>query len=69
MSSCGSNTAIAGPVVVTPGAVDKHVASIFARLGPEQSDTDSRRVLAVLRYLGGRHPRTSCPDMARRQLI
>jgi DNA-binding NarL/FixJ family response regulator len=53
MAEGRSNTAIASALVVTPGAVEKHVASIFAKLGLEQSDTDNRRVLAVLRYLGG----------------
>jgi DNA-binding NarL/FixJ family response regulator len=53
MAEGRSNTAIASALVVTPGAVEKHVASIFAKLGLEQSDIDNRRVLAVLRYLGG----------------
>jgi hypothetical protein len=37
--------------VVSTGAVEKHVASIFAKLGLPQSESDNRRVLAVLRYL------------------
>jgi hypothetical protein len=38
--------------VVSPGAVEKHAAGIFAKLGLPPSDGDNRRVLAVLRYLG-----------------
>jgi DNA-binding NarL/FixJ family response regulator len=51
MAEGRSNAAIAGALVVSPGAVEKHVASIFAKLGLPPSDTDNRRVLAVLRYL------------------
>ena len=40
-------------MVVSPGAVEKHVASIFAKLGLPPADSDNRRVLAVLRYLEG----------------
>ena len=36
----------------TLGTAEKHVASIFAKLGPPACQTDNRRVLAVLRYLG-----------------
>lgn len=46
-----SNAAIADTLVVTPGAVEKHITSIFAKLElPAQAD-DHRRVLAVLAYL------------------
>jgi DNA-binding NarL/FixJ family response regulator len=51
MAEGRSNAAIAAGLVVSGGAVEKHVASIFAKLGLPQSDTDNRRVLAVLRYL------------------
>ena len=43
--------AIADRLVVTEGAVEKHISSIFAKLGLATSDTEHRRVLAVLRYL------------------
>ena len=51
MAEGRSNTAIAGALVVTERAVEKHVANIFAKLGLPPSSSDSRRVLAVLRYL------------------
>jgi DNA-binding NarL/FixJ family response regulator len=37
--------------VVTERAVEKHVANIFSKLGLLASESDHRRVLAVLRYL------------------
>ena len=46
-----SNTAIAGTLVISPRVVEKHVASIFAKLGLAPSDSDNRRVIAALRYL------------------
>jgi DNA-binding NarL/FixJ family response regulator len=51
MAEGRSNAAIAAAMVVSSGAVEKHVASIFAKLGLPPSDTDNRRVLAVLHYL------------------
>jgi DNA-binding NarL/FixJ family response regulator len=51
MAGGRSNAAIAAALVVSTGAVEKHVASIFAKLGLPQSESDNRRVLAVLRYL------------------
>ena len=44
---------IAAALVISAGAVEKHVASIFAKLGLPVSEADNRRVLAVLRYVGG----------------
>jgi DNA-binding NarL/FixJ family response regulator len=52
MAEGRSNAAIAQQLVVTERAVAKHIASIFLRLGLQQSDDDNRRVLAVLAYLG-----------------
>ena len=34
--------------------MEKHVASIFTKLGLPPNESDNRRVLAVLRYLGGK---------------
>jgi DNA-binding NarL/FixJ family response regulator len=51
MAEGRSNAAIAAELVVSPGAVEKHVAGIFAKLGLPPSDGDNRRVLAVLRCL------------------
>jgi DNA-binding NarL/FixJ family response regulator len=47
-----TNGAIAGTLVVGGGAVEKHINSIFTKLGLEPGERDHRRVLAVLRYLG-----------------
>lgn len=49
-----SNTAIAEALFITPGVVEKHVASIFAKLGLPPFDNDNRRVIATIRYLEGR---------------
>jgi DNA-binding NarL/FixJ family response regulator len=46
-----SNTAIAEALVITGGVVEKHIASIFAKLGLAPSDTDNRRVIAAIKYL------------------
>jgi DNA-binding NarL/FixJ family response regulator len=46
-----SNAGIASKLVVTERAVEKHVANIFSKLDLPPSDTDNRRVLAVLRYV------------------
>lgn len=47
-----SNTAIANTLVVSPGAVEKHIGNIFSKLGLEASAVEHRRVRAVLTYLG-----------------
>lgn len=46
-----SNTGIAHQLVVTVAAVERHVTSIFDKLGLHQSAEQHRRVLAVLTYL------------------
>ncbi|WP_033430077.1 response regulator transcription factor [Saccharothrix syringae] len=46
-----SNSAIAASLVVSDGAVEKHVGNIFAKLGLEPSTSEHRRVRAVLAYL------------------
>jgi DNA-binding NarL/FixJ family response regulator len=51
MAEGRSNSAIAAQMVVSDGAVEKHVSSIFTKLDLPPADTDHRRVLAVLRYL------------------
>ena len=45
------DTGIAERMVVTERAVEKHVTSIFQKLGLPQASDDHRRVLAVLTYL------------------
>ncbi len=54
MAEGRSNGAIASHLVVTEGAVEKHVSSIFTKLGLTPTEGDHRRVLAVLSYLEGR---------------
>ena len=46
-----SNASIATNLYLTESAVEKHIGSIFAKLGVT-SETGNRRVLAVLKYLG-----------------
>jgi DNA-binding NarL/FixJ family response regulator len=52
MAEGRSNAAIAAALVVGDGAVEKHISSIFAKLGLPPAEHDHRRVRAVLRYLG-----------------
>jgi DNA-binding NarL/FixJ family response regulator len=51
MAEGRSNAGIAQTLVLTTGAVEKHVQSILAKLDLLQSASDHRRVLAVLAYL------------------
>lgn len=51
MAEGRTNTAISQRLVVSEGAVEKHVSNIFAKLGLAPSDSDHRRVMAVLAYL------------------
>jgi len=52
MAEGRSNSAIADRLVVSERAVEKHISNIFSKLGLPPSDSDHRRVLAVLAYLG-----------------
>ena len=51
MAEGRSNAAIAEAFVVSERAVEKHVTSIFGKLGLAAAAADHRRVLAVLAYL------------------
>ncbi len=51
MAEGRSNAAVARELVLTVGAVEKHVANILMKLRLPPSDDDHRRVLAVLAYL------------------
>jgi DNA-binding NarL/FixJ family response regulator len=51
MAEGRSNTSIARRMVVTEGAVEKHVRNIFTKLDLPPDDEQHRRVLAVLAYL------------------
>ncbi|SDN48263.1 LuxR C-terminal-related transcriptional regulator [Allokutzneria albata] len=53
MAEGRSNAAIAQRLFISEGAIGKHTASIFTKLGLAPSDDDNRRVLAVLAYLNG----------------
>ena len=46
-----SNAAIANRLVITLGAVEKHISNVFTKLNLPPSDDHHRRVLAVLAYL------------------
>ena len=48
-----SNAGIADRLVVSAGAVEKHISNVFMKLGLEPEEGAHRRVLAVLTYLRG----------------
>ena len=52
MAEGRSNSAIADRFHVSERAVEKHISNIFSKPGLPPSDSDHRRVLAVLAYLG-----------------
>jgi DNA-binding NarL/FixJ family response regulator len=54
MAEGASNAGIAHQIFVTEGTVEKHVRSILTKLNLPESDTEHRRVLAVLRFLEAR---------------
>lgn len=54
MAEGRSNSAIAAKMVVTGGAVEKHVSNIFSKINLPDIGSDNRRVLAVLAWLKAR---------------
>lgn len=54
MAEGASNAGVARRIFVTEGTVEKHVRSILTKLNLPESDTEHRRVLAVLRFLEAR---------------
>lgn len=54
MAEGRSNAAIAGRLVVSAGAVEKHISNIFAKIDLADVGSDNRRVLAVLTWLQSR---------------
>jgi DNA-binding NarL/FixJ family response regulator len=56
MAEGKSNAGIAKTLVLTVGAVEKHIASILGKLDLPPSETDHRRVLAVLTYVQDQPP-------------
>ncbi|HEY5820476.1 MAG TPA: response regulator transcription factor [Propionibacteriaceae bacterium] len=54
MAEGRSNAAIAAELVVSSGAVEKHISNIFAKINLPDLGSDNRRVLAVLAWLKGR---------------
>jgi DNA-binding NarL/FixJ family response regulator len=51
MAEGKTNVGIAGQLVITEGAAEKHITSILGKLDIPDSENDNRRVLAVLAYL------------------
>jgi len=51
MAEGRSNVGIARKLVISEGAVEKHISSVFAKLGLTATVTEHRRVLAVLEHL------------------
>jgi len=51
MAEGKTNAGIAEALVVTSGAVEKHISAIFSKLNLPTGGADHRRVLAVLQYL------------------
>ena len=55
MAEGRSNTGIAEQLTLTVGAVEKHIANILTKLRLPRSESENRRVLAVLTYLRDEH--------------
>ena len=53
MAEGRTNHGIADELQITPSGVEKHVASIFSKLGLPPAESAHRRVLAVVAWLGG----------------
>ncbi|HXC86049.1 MAG TPA: response regulator transcription factor [Trebonia sp.] len=53
MAEGRSNSDIAETLIVSGGAIGKHINSIFSKLGLASGEHGHRRVLAVLHYLNG----------------
>ncbi|MFC0674101.1 LuxR C-terminal-related transcriptional regulator [Brachybacterium hainanense] len=51
MAQGRSNAAIAAELFLSAGSVEKHISSLFLKLGLTPVDGENRRVMAVLRYL------------------
>jgi DNA-binding NarL/FixJ family response regulator len=51
MAQGKTNSAIAAECYISVGSAEKHIASIFTKLGLAPDENENRRVLAVLRYL------------------
>ena len=51
MAGGSSNQGIAHKPAITTRAVEKYVSTIFGKLGPPSTGSESRRVLAVLAFL------------------
>ena len=66
MAEGRTNSAVAKQLVVSDGAVEKHVSNIFLKLGLAPSEGDHRRVLAVLTYLTPDAGPASCNRTSRR---
>jgi DNA-binding NarL/FixJ family response regulator len=54
MAEGASNSGIASQIFVSEGTVEKHVRSILGKLDLPESETDHRRVLAVIKFLEAR---------------
>jgi len=52
MAEGRSNAGIAETLVISHGAVEKHISNVFFKLGLPQAEHDHRRVLAVLTWMG-----------------
>ena len=53
MAEGRSNTGIGHDLGISASAIEKHVKQVFMKLDLPPSESDHRRVLAVLRFLGG----------------